>query len=103
VLAILAVVAYAGINVGQIYFRYYAFQDQMKQSARFAETLTDSALLARLGVTADSLGLPYQAHRNLRVQRNARTISLATEYSELLDLHVWSKALHFRPIVVASF
>jgi hypothetical protein len=103
VLLILGAAGYAGVMAGQIYFRHYAFQDQMKQTARFAETLSDSAMLVRLGVAADSLGLPYRAHQNLKVTRNQRLVTISTDYSEVLDLHVWRRVLHFKPAVVASY
>jgi hypothetical protein len=93
---------YVGINVGRIYFRFYAYQDQMKQAARFAGELSDSAIQSRLAFSADSLGLPAAAHR-ISVARSGRTIAISADYIEVVDLRFWSRQLRFRPAVIASF
>ena len=103
VLAVLvAILIYVGFNVGRIYFRYYRFEDEMKQSARFASQLTDSAIQERLATTADSLGLPPAAHR-VNVMRVGRQISISGSYSELVDLRVWKHYLHFSPSAKANY
>jgi hypothetical protein len=97
-----AVVGYVGINVGRVYFRYYAFEDQMRQSARFAGELSDSAILSRLTFSADSLGLPPAALR-VQIVRSGRTISISSDYTETVDLRVYTHRVRFNPKVVASY
>jgi hypothetical protein len=94
--------AYAGIKVGRVYFRYFSFQDDMRQSARFAQQLTDSAITSRLAMAADSLGLPPAA-KSIRVTRQAQTITLSSSYAELVDLHVWSHVIRLNPRVVEHY
>ncbi len=100
--ALIVVAAYVGVTVGRVYFRYYRFEDEMKQSARFASTVTDSAIHVRLGIVADSLGLPPAA-RSVRVLRIGRTISISGSYSELVDLRIWKHYLHFSPSARANY
>jgi hypothetical protein len=100
--ALVIVGVYVGLTVGQIYFRYYRFEDEMKQSVRFAAQLSDSAIQNRIAVAADSLGLPAAAH-NVNVMRVGRTISVSGSYSELVDLRVWKHYLHFSPSARATF
>jgi hypothetical protein len=101
-LLLVAVIAYVGTNVGSIYFRYYAFEDQIRQSARFAAGLSDSALRKQLSFSADSLGLPASAHV-LNIVRDGRSITISTSYTEALDLRVYTHYFRFRPRIVANF
>jgi hypothetical protein len=101
-LVLLAVAVYVGLNVGGIYFRYYRFEDEMKQSARFAAQLSDSAIAARISVAADSLGLP-RAAKNVSIVRVGKSIAISGSYSELVDLKVWKHFLHFTPSARATY
>ena len=100
--AIVVVAAYVGLTVGRIYFRYYRFEDEMKQSALFASTVSDSAIHVRLGIVADSLDLPPAA-KSVSVMRVGRTISISGSYSELVDLRIWKHYLHFSPSARANY
>jgi hypothetical protein len=101
-LVLLAAVAYAGIEVGGVYFRYYAFEDQLRQSAKFGDQLSDSAIMRRIQFSADSLGLPPAAHM-IQIRRAGKVITISSSYSEKVDLKVWSHQIRFNPRVTKSF
>ena len=101
-LLVLTAVGYFGVNVGEAYWRFYQFQDAMKQEARFAARRTDDAIALRLRAKADSLGLPEQAVKHLRVRRNTRIIRITSEYFETIELPLVVRELHFEPRVEAS-
>jgi hypothetical protein len=91
-----AVVIYFGINVGEAYWRYYQFQDDMRQEVRFAANATNDAILARLKAAADSLGLPDEA-TDISITRIDKTISVESEYSEHVELPMTVRQIRFHP------
>jgi hypothetical protein len=95
---------YYGVQVGRIYWRYYALVDEMKAVARFAANRTDDAVRLTLVAKIDSLGLPPEAKR-LIVRRGTlpNKIVIRTEYRERLELPFRSRYLVFRPQVEQVF
>jgi len=53
-----AATVYFGVNVGEVYWRYYQYQDNMEQQVRFATHNTNEQIARRLAAGADSLRLP---------------------------------------------
>ena len=53
---------YYGINIGEVYWRFYQYQDEMRSQARLAPSLADGVIRRRLLLTVDRLGLPAEAH-----------------------------------------
>lgn len=102
VLLIVATVAYFGINVGQVYWRYYEYQDDMKQEARFAGANTNDKILTRLRARADSLGLPEDA-RGIGIRRGEHNIAIEAEYYERLEFPMYSKDILFHPHAEGTF
>lgn len=98
-LLILTAVGYFAVNVGEAYWRFYQFQDAMKQEARFAARRTDESIVQRLRGRADSLGLPEQAARHVRVRRTQRTIRIGSEYYETIELPLAVREMRFSPRV----
>lgn len=96
-------VGYFAMHVGEAYFRYYRFQDAMKQEARFAARRRDDVILQRLRLKADSLGLPDDATRHLTVRRDPRGIRIRSEYRETIELPLVVRELHFAPAAEARF
>jgi len=43
-LLVLAAIVYFGVNVGEVYFRFYQFQDAMRQEVRFAAHNNDALI-----------------------------------------------------------
>jgi hypothetical protein len=99
---ILVTLIYFGVNIGEVYLRYYRFRDGMEQEARFARTFSDVEIRSRLRALADSLGLPDDAGA-FSIQRSANVIRISTEYSEHVELPLFTRALHFAPSVERSF
>jgi hypothetical protein len=95
-LLILAAVVYFGVNVGEVYFRFYQFQDAMRQEVRFAAHNADNQILRRLRLQADSLGLP-EAAGVVTLQRDGRHIELESDYYEHVELPGMVKEVHFNP------
>lgn len=81
-LLLIAAVAYFGIPIGESFFRYYRFEDAMRQSVRFADINPDPVILSRLRATADSLELPDDAKR-IRIRRlKGSRIAISSEYTQ---------------------
>ncbi len=95
-LMIVVAVIYFGINVGEIYWRYYEYQDDMKQEVRFAANSTNDKILSRLRARADSLGLPDDA-RNIALRRTQKMISIEAEYYERIELPGYARDVLFHP------
>lgn len=95
-LLIAAAVAYFGINAGETYFRFYQYQDAMKQEVRFAAHNSDAVILRHLRAQADSLGLP-EAAGDVNLQRQGRQIEMESEYYEHIELPLMVREVHFNP------
>lgn len=95
VLLLLVVAAgYFAVNVGEVYLRYYEFRDAARQEVRFARMRSDAEIRARLAAKADSLGLPAEAGR-VRVFRRGSTVTLTSEYTELVELPLLVREFDF--------
>ena len=95
-LLVVVAVAYFAVNIGEVYWRYYRFQDAMEQEARFATSRTDDAIRRRLATFADSLGLPEQA-THIRVERRRDGIQISADYSERVELPLFVREFRFTP------
>jgi hypothetical protein len=95
-LLILAAIAYFGDKIGTAYWRFYQFQDDMRQDVNFAGRKTNDQILAHLRASADSLGLPDDAKR-VSIRRTERTITIESDYDEQVELPLHSRELHFHP------
>ena len=91
-----AVAIYFGVNIGEVYFRFYQYQDAMRQEVRFAQHNTDAVILKHLREQADSLGLP-EAAGEVTLQRDGRHIEMESEYYEHVELPGVVRELHFNP------
>ena len=97
-LLLLSAALYFGVNIGEVYWRYFRFKDAMAQEVRFAELRTDPVIARRLASAADSLGLPLAAHQVIvRRDPNSRYISIGAEYAEQVELPGLVRTLHFAP------
>ncbi|HEY2066832.1 MAG TPA: hypothetical protein VGG84_12790 [Gemmatimonadaceae bacterium] len=95
-LLVLAAIVYFAVNIGEAYFRFYQFQDAMRQEVRFAAHNTDAQILRRLQAEADSLGLP-EAAGVVTLQRDGRHIELESEYYDHIELPLFVREVHFNP------
>lgn len=95
-LLIVVAVVYFGLNVGRVYWRFYQFQDDMRQAVRFANSFTNDRIVARLRASADSLGLPEAAGR-ISIRRTNNFISVESTYYETVELPMFVREIRFNP------
>jgi hypothetical protein len=101
-LLVVAVIVYFGVNIGEVYWRFYEFQDDMKQEVRFASHSESKTILMRLRARADSLDLPEDA-RAITIKRSATEISVEAEYTEKIELPMYAREVVFKPHAEAKF
>jgi hypothetical protein len=99
-LLIFVAALYYGVNIGEVYFRYYRMVDEMQTQARLASALDDATIERRLQVAVQQIGLP-DAARQIRVVRriSPREIQIYTQYSETVDLPLFHHTFQLRPSV----
>ena len=85
-----------GINVAEVYWRFYQYEDDMRAMARFASNAPSDTIVARLRASADSLGLPRDAARVV-VRRNESKIILESDYYEHIELPLYVREVRFNP------
>ena len=95
-LLILAVIIYFGVNIGEVYWRYYQYEDDMRQQVQFASHKTNNQISTELQAQADSLGLPDAAGQ-VTVRRSQTMISLESEYYETVELPLYARDVLFHP------
>jgi len=95
-LLIVAAAMYFGVNVGEAYWRFYQFQDAMRQEVRFARQIPDDRIKLHLAAFADSLGLPEEA-TDITVNRTRGDISVSAEYTERVELPLYVRMIRFNP------
>lgn len=99
---IFAVILYYGVNIGGVYWHFYQFQDDMKQDARFGTNMSTDKIRQHLRASADSLGLPDDAH-DITIVRNVKGISIEAEYYETIEIPGKKKDVLFHPHAEATF
>ena len=95
-LLIVAAAMYFGVNIGETYWRFYEFQDAMRQEVRFAKQIPDDRIKLHLAALADTLGLPEEA-TDITVDRTTNDISVSAEYSERVELPLFVRIIRFSP------
>lgn len=88
---------YYGVNIGQVYLRYYQILDSMRTQARLAPSLQDDVIDRRLAEQADSL-LPGGPPK-FRITRGGHPhrITIETEYTDKVDLPLFKHTFVLRP------
>lgn len=95
-LLLLSAVAYFGVNIGEVYFRYFRFRDAIRQEARFASRSSDDAIRRRLRSAAERLDLPERAGI-IHIRRSPQLITIWSEYEERVELPLFVHDLQLRP------
>ena len=97
-LVLFAAALYYGVNIGQVYFRYYQLGDEMRSNARLAPSLNDATIRRRLITKVQDLHLPEEAEKFV-IKRSGkpRMITIETEYSESVDLPLFNHTFVFHP------
>ena len=95
-------VLYFGINIGNMFWRNYQFQDAMNTEARFAAHNGNEIIIAHLRAQADSLDLPEGA-KKIQIRRKPNQIWIWCEYIEMVDLPWKQQEIDFNPHVERVF
>ena len=92
---------YYGVNIGEVYFKYYQLVDEMKTQARFAQALTDETIRRRLVARVQDLGLPEAAGTQVTIRRvyRPREIVIETHYEQRVTLPLFAHTFKLRPKV----
>lgn len=98
-LALFGAALYYGVNIGQVYLRYYQVLDGMRTQARMAPHLQDEDIYRRLNGQADSLFHGSVAKPHFKVTRNKehRRIVIESEYTDHVDLPLFKHTFVLRP------
>ena len=99
-LLILVAALYYGVNIGEVYFRYYRLLDEMQTQTRVASALDDGTIRRRIQAAVDEIGLPDSAGgRQLLIRRTSspREIVIETRYSEWVSLPLFNHSFSFHP------
>jgi hypothetical protein len=98
-LLVLVAVLYYGVNIGELYFRYYRLLDEMGTQARVAAALDNGTIQRRIAAAIQEIGLPDEAAANLQITRNAspREITIESDYSESVHLPLFDHTFKFHP------
>ena len=98
-LLIFVAVLYYGVNIGEVFFRYYRLLDEMQSQCRIAAALDDGTIRRRIQAAAQEIGVPDSAGAHVIVRRTAspREISIETRYSETVRLPLFTHTFNFSP------
>ncbi|HKE92137.1 MAG TPA: hypothetical protein VKB45_17515 [Gemmatimonadales bacterium] len=98
-LLVLVAVLYYGVNIGEVYFRYYRILDEMQSQARVAAALDNGTIQRRIASAIQEIALPDDASSNLQITRSAspRQITIETEYAETVKLPLFVHTFHLHP------
>ncbi|HEY7193585.1 MAG TPA: hypothetical protein VH439_07575 [Gemmatimonadales bacterium] len=90
---------YYGVNIGEVYFRYYRLLDEMQTETRLAAGLDDGTIRRRIQTAIDEIGVPDSAGSQLQVRRteSPRQIIIETRYSEQVSLPLFNHTFSFHP------
>jgi hypothetical protein len=97
-LMIFVAALYYGVNVGEVFFRYYRLLDEMGSQARIASGLDNGTIQRRIAAAVQEIGVPESAAR-VAVRRTVspREITITTHYSETVDLPFFKHTFAFHP------
>ena len=90
---------YYGVNIGEVWFRYYRLVDEMKTQARLATALDDGTIRRRVQAAISDIGVPDSAGARVIIVRSAqpREIRIETSYSEHVSLPLFKHTFVFHP------
>ena len=101
-LLLIAAGVYFALPIGEAWFKYYKYEDKMKQAVRFARLHQDRDIAATLKAYADSIGLPAEA-QEVTVEREAGRITVSSAYTEEFVLPGYVRVQHFTPRAAGTY
>ena len=99
-LLLLVAALYYGVNIGEVYFRYYRLLDEMQTETRIASGLDDGTIRRRIQAAIEEIGIPEAAGgAQLQIRRTSqpREIVIETRYSETVSLPFFNHSFSFQP------
>ena len=89
---------YYGVNIGELFFRYYRLLDEMQTQAQLAPSLDDGTIRRRIQAAAQDIGLPAEAQQ-VKIARRAspREIVIEIAYAETVPLPLFTHTFTFHP------
>jgi len=97
-LLIFSACLYYGVNIGEVFFRYYRLLDEMDSQARLAPGLDNGTMQRRIAVAAQEIGLPDSAGQVVILRSmSPRQITIETDYSETVELPFFLHTFTFHP------
>lgn len=97
-LLIFVAALYYGVNIGEVFFRYYRLLDEMDSQARIAAGLDNGTIARRIAAAVQEIGVPESAARVVvRRTVSPREITITTDYSETVDLPFFKHTFAFHP------
>lgn len=96
-LLLFAAALYYGVNIGQVYLRYYQLVEGMRSQARLAPSLQDDVIHRRLRAQADSLF--HGSGPEFKITRGGqpRRIVIESQYTDKVDLPLFKHTFVMRP------
>ena len=101
-LLFVAAISYFGVNLADVYWRYYQFRDDIQQEVRFSQKSRTDSIAFRLRLAADSLDLP-EAAGHVIIRRSSNLISIESDYYERVEVPGYVQEIHFHPRAEARF
>src|ERR1051325_3208622 len=97
-LLFLVAALYYGVNIGELFFRYYRLLDEMQTQAQLAPSLDDGTIRRRIQAAVQDIGLPPEAQQ-IKIARRAspREIVIETEYAEPVTLPLFTRPFTLHP------
>lgn len=102
-LLVFVAVLYYGVNIGEVYFRYFRLLDEMKTQARLAAALDNGTIQRRIQAAIVDIGVPDEAGAGLTITRrpSPREITIETTYRESVHLPLFDHTFRFHPKATA--
>ena len=88
---------YYGINIGEVYLRYYRLLDGMRTQAGLAPSLNDDVIYRRLNAQADSLLTGGSPRFKITRGGHPSRIVIQAEYTDQVDLPLLRHVFVLRP------
>ena len=98
-LLLFVAILYYGVNIGEVYFRYYRLLDEMQSQSRIAAGLDDGTIRRRIQAAMQEIGIPDSAGNGLIIRRTVmpREFSIETRYGETVHLPLFTHTFNFSP------
>ena len=97
---VLVAIVYYGINLGEVWWRYWTLKDRMNTAARFAASQTVDQINRELQDEVTELGLPAEARKFVIKKTDAPpSITISTRYRERVELPFLHRDITFNPVV----